>query len=216
MLECITMRTADFVTRRPPVLARSAVPWHALGAHALAALIGCGGPGAAPIGDEPSTATPGSVDPGDPPSGGAEPGAGVVQPESGIYAGTYFVPVPKELEPYASFDVDSIRFEVRGAELVLQYELPALLLGDTRGLSFRGTAAADGSYVLDSDDGVATCRASDGGWTCDEVLLSVELDVDQLDRMLEPMPEADARARRSVADRFADDPIGVLRIRYNP
>jgi hypothetical protein len=89
-----------------------------------------------------------------------------------------------------------------------------VLVGAARGLSFRGAAAPDGSYVLEGDDGTATCRASDDGWTCDEAFLGVPLEAEKMDRMLESMSEA--IGRRSVANRFTLDPIGVLHVASNP
>jgi hypothetical protein len=133
-------------------------------------------------------------------------------PPAGVYRGTYSVPVPFELEPYASFELESVRVEVRGDELGLHYDLPELLLGEPRGLSFRGGSTAAGDYRLEGDHGVATCRPSAGRWRCDEALNGIELDAMKIDRLLEPMPDAEARARRGVADRFSIDPIGVLEV----
>jgi hypothetical protein len=137
-------------------------------------------------------------------------------PPAGTYRGTYFVPVPRELEPYALFELDAVRVEVRGAELGLAYDLPELLLGEPRGLSFRGGATSPGDYRLEGDDGVARCRQSAGGLRCDEVFSGVELDATKIDRLLESMSDAEARARRSVADRFSIDPIGVLVVELSP
>jgi len=160
---------------------------------------------------------------------GAEPGAPApidsaptatesdpVPPPAGVYRGTYFVPVSPELEPYALFELESVRLEARGAELGLQYDLPELLLGEARGVSFRGGATAGGEYRLEGDDGVATCRPSAGRWRCEEALSGIELDANKIDRLLEHMPDAEARARREVADRFSTDPIGVLEVELSP
>lgn len=68
----------------------------------------------------------------------------------------------------------------------------------------------------EGDDGVATCQPSSSGWRCDEVLADIELDRSKIDRLLEPMSNAEARARRAVADRFSSDPIGVLEVQLSP
>ncbi|HTV25320.1 MAG TPA: hypothetical protein VMG12_41785 [Polyangiaceae bacterium] len=134
-------------------------------------------------------------------------------PAAGDYPGTYFVPVPLELEPYALFDLESVRVELRGDELGIQYDLPELLLGEQRRIAFRGSATAAGEYRLEGDDGVATCRSTRAGrWTCDEVLSSIQFDANKLDRLLASMPDTEARARRRVSDRFTIDPIGVLEV----
>ena len=189
---------------------------------AITALLGCGGSGAAAeerdrrelagTGDgedaaEPATATasPTNSSAPDAPSDPSPPAAGV-------YPGTYFVPVPPELEPYALFSLESVRLELRGDELELQYDLPELLLGEARQISFRGGAAASGEYQLEGDEGVARCRRSAGRLRCDEVLGGVDIDTRKIDRLLATMPRAEASARRSVADRFTIDPIGVLEV----
>lgn len=128
----------------------------------------------------------------------------------GDYAGVYSVPVAAELEPYAAYMLESVRVQRSESELRLDYELPALLLGDRRRLSFRGALAADGRYELESDDGTAICEAVAGGLRCDEVLSGLETDRDALARLLAELTEDEARGRRSVAERFSIDPIGVL------
>jgi hypothetical protein len=55
-------------------------------------------------------------------------------------------------------------------------------------------------------------RPEASSWVCDEVLQNLQLDTDKLDRMLALLPDAEAQARRSVADRFILDPIGVLHV----
>jgi hypothetical protein len=222
MLDYISMMTTSLgravsrATGSPPA-------WRPLGALAMAALVGCGGSSGPPDADAPIQATPDPnavVEPVEltpAPAGGGVETPAPSTPEvpafgPGIYAGNYHVPVPAELEPYADFEIVSVRLDVRGGELVLKYDLPELLIGEARGLSFRGAATPDGSYVLEGDDGTATCRSSADGWTCDEALFAVQLDVEKIERLLDSMSDAEAIGRRSVADRFSVDPIGVLQI----
>jgi hypothetical protein len=124
---------------------------------------------------------------------------------------SYSVPVPAELEPYASFELGDLRFRQRGDEWTLDYSLPELLLGASRKLSFRGTLDASGTYELSGDAGSLTCTAEADTLRCDEVLAAVELDRDKLERALAELPAQENEARWAVAERFADDPIGVLR-----
>jgi hypothetical protein len=139
------------------------------------------------------------------------------QPVSGVYRGTYFVPVPDDLEQYALFAIDAIRLDIQGEDLELRYELPALLVGDSRGISFRGGVRGAGTeYALDGDNGRATCNASNETWTCDEVLYGIALEEDKIEQRLAELPAPEALARRAVADRFAVDPIGVLRFEMLP
>jgi len=128
----------------------------------------------------------------------------------GDYAGLYSVPVAAELEPYAAYTLESVRVQRSGSELRLDYELPALLLGERQRLSFRGALAAAGRHVREGADGVARCESVSGGLRCDEVLRGLEPDRDALDRLLAELPDAEARGRRSVSEQFSIDPIGVL------
>jgi hypothetical protein len=200
-----------------------AVSLAAVSIAAGAVLSGCGAPGAAPGRARGSAGEDAFADAGaraptvSPETSTATPAAGEsAPPVPGVYRGTYFVPVPAELEPYALFELESVRVEVRGDELGLDYDLPELLLGERRGLSFRGSATAAGEYRLEGDDGVATCRQSAGRFRCDEALNGVELDSSKIDRLLQPLSDAEARARRGVADRFSIDPIGVLEVELSP
>jgi hypothetical protein len=205
--------------RRPRQEHPATPAWAALAAAALPLLLACGASdsaaaasntGVGDVGDgtsgadrpSPSTDTPASEAPTTPAS----------EAPNGVYAGTYVVPIEAELEAYARFDVSAVRFDVDGAELGLRYDLPELLLGQARRISFRGTADAAGVYQLAGDAGTASCRRDSNDWVCDEVLRSVELDTNKLDRLLSTLPEAEAQARRSVADRFIVDPIGVLHV----
>jgi hypothetical protein len=167
--------------------------------------------GGAADGDGTSPAAPGNDTPADESAvpNGAE---GVVAAPTGVYAGTYVVPIDAELEAYARFEVSAVRFDLEGAELSLRYELPELLLGRAERIAFRGVIGADGRYLLEGDAGTASCRPEASSWICDEVLQSLQRDTDKLERLLANLPEAEARARRSVADRFSVDPIGVLHV----
>jgi hypothetical protein len=189
------------------------------GAMLLGSLaLGCSGAGSPAPAAEASVAEAAASNPATPAArvSPAPAQSDVAPSPAGTYRGTYFVPVPRELEPYALFELDAVRVEVRDDELGLDYDLPELLLGEPRGLSFRGGATAPGEYRLEGDDGVARCQQNAGRLRCDEVFRGVELDPAKIDRLLEPMSDAEARARRSVADRFSIDPIGVLVVELSP
>lgn len=233
MLDYISIMTIALgrqLSRRKGSALGSVAAWHALSGLVLAALIGCGS-SSSPEADAPvelsprPNSDPNPNAPTSPVDGAGEGNSTTPQGTSpvsaplgpGVYAGTYFVPVPVELEPYARFEIDSLRLDAAGGELVLRYDLPELLLGEVRGVSFRGnaTAAPDGAYVLSGADGTATCRADAGGWSCDEVLDGIEVDADKVNRLLEAMSDVEAVGRRSVAEQFSIDPIGVLHISPN-
>ncbi|HKO94147.1 MAG TPA: hypothetical protein VJU61_23500 [Polyangiaceae bacterium] len=153
----------------------------------------------------------------DPPSSEvAEDTQEVPAPERGAAAwrASYSVPVPAELEPYATFELRDLRFRQRGEEWTLDYTLPALLLGAARKLSFRGTTDASGVYELGGDAGSMTCTPEAAELRCDEVLDAAELDRDKLERALAELPAEESQLRRDVAESFANDPIGVLRFAH--
>jgi len=149
---------------------------------------------------DPSSIAPGGVDPG-----GVDPGT----PAVGARA-TYRVPVPAELEPYASFELGDLRFREREGQVNLEYSLPVLLVGGTQRVSFRGPLLASGELDLNGEAGRVTCRAVGSSMQCDEVLTQVELDQQKLERALSAFTSDESQARRAVAARFSDDPIGVL------
>ena len=123
---------------------------------------------------------------------------------------SYHVPVPAELEPYSNFDLGDLRLREHGSEWELEYTLPELLVGGRQRLSFRGSASDTGEYQLLGDAGQVRCQRLGAAMACDEVLHRVELDRDKLARSFAALPAEESAARWAVADRFSDDPIGVL------
>jgi hypothetical protein len=168
----------------------------------LAAVLGCGGTDetAADNSSVPSTAA------ADAPENVPAEGGTAAQPA------TYSVPVPPQLEAYATFELGDLRFAERGDEWALDYSLPQLLVGGTRKVSFRGVASSTGAYELSGDAGSMTCVEQADVLLCDGVLTAIELDRDELERAFAQLPAAESQARWDIANRFADDPIGVLRV----
>lgn len=122
----------------------------------------------------------------------------------------YHVPVPAELEPYSNFELGDLRLREHGSEWELEYTLPELLVGERQELSFRGSAIETGELQLRGDTGQVSCRNLGGAMRCDEVLSRVQLDRDKLQRSFASLPVEESAARWAVAERFSDDPIGVL------
>lgn len=167
--------------------------------------------------------SPGSVQPPGEDATPEEPGDapaqvlnGPIWPAPGTYRGTYFVPVTDELAAYALFEIDEIEIRLQGGELELRYDLPALLLGDSFGLSFRGAVSSAPGVTLLGDHGSATCSAVDSVWRCDEMLRDLSPDLNKIEEELSQMSAPEAEARRGVAEVFAVDPIGVLSFDMTP
>ena len=125
-------------------------------------------------------------------------------------SGTYTVPVSPELVPYATFDVQNVEFCEREGAVVLDYDLPALLVGKSTKISFRGASGSTAVYRLTGDNGTADCAAANGTWSCQEHLTGLQMDLPALDERLASLPPAEATGRRAVASVFGNDPIGVL------
>lgn len=130
--------------------------------------------------------------------------------DSGELPGTYTVPVSPELDPYATFDVQNVEFCEREGAVVLDYDLPALLVGKETKISFRGAPGVTAVYRLAGNNGTADCAAANGTWSCQEHLTGLEVDSSALDERLASLPPTEASGRRAVASVFGNDPIGVL------
>jgi hypothetical protein len=138
------------------------------------------------------------------------PDDGVEAPHEDISGGVYSVPVPPELEPYASYPVDDITLCWTGSAVQLGYSLPALLVGKKQRVSFTGSYdEPSGDFVLASDDGTATCTPADV-WSCAEIFTGIEVDLEEVAEEVEDLDPVEAQARLEVAKRFEVDPIGLL------
>jgi hypothetical protein len=94
--------------------------------------------------------------------------------------------------------------------VVLDYDLPALLVGKSTRISFRSEPGATAVYRLTGNNGTADCAAANGIWSCQEQLTGLEVDSSALDQRLASLPPTEATGRRAVASVFGNDPIGVL------
>ncbi len=138
-----------------------------------------------------------------PPDTGAEPAHTDV-------TGSYSVPVPAELEPYASYLVDSITACQRAGVVELGYKLPALLVGKPQRVSFSGSYDPNADVLMLSGDGSATCDVSSAGWSCLEHFVGVAVDLEAVAKEAEGLPAAEVQGRLDVAAYFGGDPIGIL------
>lgn len=136
---------------------------------------------------------------------------GVEAPHTDVANGVYFVPVPVELEPYASYPVEDITLCWTGAAVRLGYSLPALLLGKKERVSFEGTYdEANQVFALVGPNGAATCTPSTPAWSCAEDFTDIEVDLEKVAEEVADLDPVEAAARIEVAQRFAVDPIGLL------
>lgn len=128
-------------------------------------------------------------------------------PATGVYSGSYSVPVSAELAASASYSVNEIEWTYTGGTATLSYKLPVELLGKSQRVSFSGPFGTTGTLV--GDAGSAECSTVDRTITCREdmhALMPIEHD---LSRVSELAPANLASDRVSVTRVFISDPIGI-------
>ena len=170
------------------------------GADAGAGGAGGGVGGASSQGGDPLTTLPACV-----------PDGQVAPPHPDILGAVYSVPVPPELEPYASYPLEGVSLCRLDGGLELGYSLPALLLGKKTRVSFQGGLnAATGTYELSGADGTASCSIAEGQWICHEAFVGLVVDLAEVAKETEGLDPVEAEARLKVAELFSIDPIGIL------
>ena len=123
----------------------------------------------------------------------------------------YSVPVPTELEAYATFPIDNASFCWADDELVLGYSLPKLLTGKSQHVSFQGGYNPDtGNFEMSGQNGTAVCTPTAPTWHCAETFIGLKVNLQKLHKLLEGLPPNEAQARLEVANTFIGDPIGTL------
>jgi hypothetical protein len=128
-----------------------------------------------------------------------------------ITGAVYSVPVPSELEAFASYPIGDVSLCQLGSALQLGYSLPALLVGKKTRVSFQGGYdTTSGRYEMTSADGTASCGRVGADWTCNEAFTGLEIDLTEVAKEAEALPAAEAAARVDVAQLFQGDPIGIL------
>jgi hypothetical protein len=129
------------------------------------------------------------------------------------FRGQYIVP-PRSVA--ATYAVPEVRWVIFGEQVVLAYNLPRLLVGQSFGLALAGTLSADRtSATLSGAAGTASCqtRPSDGALVrCDERFMGLVVDLAGVRDRAEREDPGAVEARVAVSQRFASDPIGVLEI----
>lgn len=190
------------------------IPTHHLLPLATAALasisIACGG--GAETGEEGTSASGGAAPAPDlstfpecVPDGQVEP------PHMDVMGAVYSVPVPAQLEPFASYLVEDVSLCRLSGGIELGYSLPALLVGKKTRVSFTGPFdATTGTYELSSVDGTASCELTGDAWSCLEHFSGLEVDLEEVAEEAEGLSQQEAAARLQVAQLFSGDPIGIL------
>lgn len=136
----------------------------------------------------------------------------------GEYPAVYEVPVPAELSSAASYSVESVEWEVKDGIASLKYDLPAALVGRELRIEMEGPIDEDnGTASLAGDVGTATCEVSDLGIECLEKmpgLLPINPDLELVEELAAEQYDGPVEDRVDVAERFAGDPIGIVRVEF--
>lgn len=129
-----------------------------------------------------------------------------------IFRGTYRVPVPDDLAPFAVYELDDASLVLAGGTLTVSFSLPEGLLGFTSTATFQGPAPDTAAEVTVSGlQGHGTCRL-DGTIECALTYHAVQADLAAVTAYWRTRGDAFVDARVQVASLFDDDPLGVLRL----
>ena len=124
------------------------------------------------------------------------------------FGGVYFVPERSEVSTYPIFEATWTR---AGADVGLFYNLPRMLTGDTIRVAMTGTAEGP-TATLSGPLGSARCELDVSGLptSCREEFIGIVVDLDRVQREAERDDPARVSERLAVAERFENDPIGVI------
>jgi hypothetical protein len=136
----------------------------------------------------------------------------VADDEPAIVHGTYRVPVPDDLAPFAIYEVADATVDVSGGVLQVSFVIPEGLLGFPAAASFAGAAQPGvGDVAVGGPQGHGTCRV-DGTIECALQYYAVSADLEAVSAYWRARGDAFVDARIQVASLFDDDPLGVLRL----
>ncbi len=130
-------------------------------------------------------------------------------------AATYEVPVEARLKPVATFDIKTPDLLEYGKRAELTYQLPPELVGENFPLmTLQGRGGGRGhTRKFASQQGEAFCLQAKDSLTCNLHMKDLNIDTKAVQDFIiknSATPE-EAALRLEVAERFAGDPIGILK-----
>lgn len=139
-------------------------------------------------------------------------GTGLISadPTPEVVHGTYRVPVPDDLAPYAIYELRDATVDVSGGLLQVSFVLPEGLLGFPSTMTFTGSLGG-AEVAVSGPAGFGTCRV-DGTVECALQYYAVQADLAAVGAYWRARGDAFVDARIQVASLFDDDPLGVLRL----
>jgi hypothetical protein len=142
------------------------------------------------------------------PAASLDPALPATPPATPIYE----VPVTRaDLEPFATFSVGRVDWNVSDANARLEYDFPAALSGVTgQSVSLEGSVVSPGLAELNGPAGAADCRFSSQAVRCSEMMTGLATAPSDAQRMLQALPAAEQMLRGQVIQVFSADPIGFI------
>jgi hypothetical protein len=161
-----------------------------------------------------------SSDGGTASDGGESSSGGAGGSDQRSSSASYFVPVPEELTPWATYPVSRVVVRQDGDNLEIRYGFPRWLSGVRARIVLTGVSPEGTTTfcVSAGELGTGTCTRDGARFECAEVLPGLEVD---REKAREEMAAAGLAAeeidkRLHVTDSFAADPIGILTFELEP
>lgn len=136
-----------------------------------------------------------------------------------VYAsdyGSYTVPVPTELAPYATFSLPDAKLERNATHVTLSYKLPAELVGaDHEAITLKGKIRPGRALLLTGKYGDASCLSTNGKTECVVEYDDLEQDMTSAEAAIAVRTQdlAERAARLEVAKLFGSEPVGIVEIK---
>lgn len=126
-------------------------------------------------------------------------------------AGTYWVPVPRELSRYSVFNIEAVNLKVNDGRVRMSYALPLELTGEVNYFEFEGEEPAAGQpLVLSSAHGQVECPSMENLSMCETNYRNLNIDVKKRSEFLREIShsELEFQVRERVAQSFC---VGAVR-----
>jgi hypothetical protein len=128
-------------------------------------------------------------------------------------AARYSVPVSKDLEKFATFEVASPEISDNGNAIKVVYHLPAELVGpDFKGIEMQMENYHEDKFKLSSPQGKANCVRSDVNTQCALRMKNLGADFSAAKTFIlsKNIPNLEKQGQLKVLRAFSGDPVGIL------
>jgi hypothetical protein len=129
--------------------------------------------------------------------------------------GTYTVPVPAELAPFATFMLNDSQVTQDSTGVVVSYDLPAELVGPNHPtIVLGGKHRQGGIMILEGEYGEASCFSRNAKLECIVQYEDLEIDLAGVENILNQRiaDPHERELRLQVAKIFGGEPVGIVEI----